>query len=196
MPTSKATLPPRPAASETYSDDRPTLVPAFDPEAFARDSEIKQRAAFVAGGEPTIEKARRLQVEGEYEQALFLLEGLLDLAPLHPEAARLSSECRESLERDCLSCVGSASAVLVAMLSPEELESFALDRVSSVLISLVNGADSVETILLASGLPRLLALRHLRRLTERGLVVAAFVEDPPLADPKDAHSWGDASPHP
>jgi hypothetical protein len=148
-------------------------VPEFDPEAFARDSETKQRAAIAEGGEPTIDQARRHHLAGEHEEALFLLTRLLELAPLHPEGSRLASECRQALERDCLSAVGSESAILVVAVSPEELKSFKLDNVSGFLLSVMDGATDVETILDISSLPRLLALRHLRGLLDRGIVVVA-----------------------
>jgi hypothetical protein len=170
-PNSKTTPPDRPAAAD--GDERSTIVPQFDPEAFARDSETKQRAAVAEGGEPTIDQARRHHLAGEHEEALFLLTRLLELAPLHPEATKLSSECREALERECLSAVGSESAILVAAVSTEELKGFALDNVSGFLLSVVDGATNVETILDISGLPRLLALRHLRSLLERGIILVA-----------------------
>jgi len=78
-----------------------------------------------------------------------------------------------ALEREYLSSVGSASAILVVAVSPEELKTLALDNVSGFLLSLMDGATDVETILDISGLPRLLALRHLRSLLERGVVVIA-----------------------
>jgi hypothetical protein len=159
--------------SDDLDVERPTVVPEFDPEAFARDSEIRQRAAFVAGGEPTIDRARRLHRDGQHEEALFLLTHLLELAPLHPEATKLSSECRQALERQCLSAIGSESAILVAAVSAEELKRFALDNVSGFLLSRMDGATTVENLLDISGLPRLLALRHLRSLLERGIVVVA-----------------------
>jgi hypothetical protein len=160
---------------ERQNSERPTVVPDFDPEAFARDSEIKQRAASASAvaHEPTIDRARRLHADGEYEQALSPLEGLLDLVPLHPEARRLSDQCREALERECLSSVGSQSAVLVVAVSSEELKTFALDNVSGFLLSLMDGASDVETILDICGQPRLLALRRLRSLLDRGIVVVA-----------------------
>jgi hypothetical protein len=154
------------------------MVPAFDPEAFARDTEIKQRGASAVGGEPTIDHARRLHLNGEHEQALFLLARLIELAPLHPEATKLSIACRVALEGECLSSVGSESAVLIPAVSPEELRGFALDNVSGFLLSLMDGATNVEAILDISGLPRLLALRHLRSLLERGIVVSASVRMP------------------
>jgi hypothetical protein len=85
----------------------------------------------------------------------------------------LSTDCREALEREYLSSVGSASAILVVAVSPEELKTLALDNVSGFLLSLMDGATDAETILDISGLPRLLALRHLRSLLERGVVVIA-----------------------
>ncbi len=94
-------------ASEEERHERPTIVPDFDPEDFARDSEIRQHAAVPEGGEPTIDRARRLHLDGDHEQALFLLTRLMELAPLHPEASTLSNDCRQALERDCLAAIGS-----------------------------------------------------------------------------------------
>jgi hypothetical protein len=158
---------------EADCDERTTVVPDFDPEAFARDSEIKQRAASPAGGEATIDQARRLHLDGDHEQALLLVTRLLELVPLHPEATKLSTDCREALEREYLSSVGSASAILVVAVSTDELRTLALDHVSGFLLSLMDGATDTETILDISGLPRLLALRHLRNLLDRGVVVIA-----------------------
>ena len=170
-PPVRTTPPERPAVGD--GDERPTVVPAFDPEAFARDSETRQRAASAGEGEPTIDQARRLHLDGEHERALFLLASLLELAPLHPEATQLSSDCRGALERECLAVVGSESAILVAAVSTEELKGFALDNVSGFLLSVIDGATDVESILDISGLPRLLALRHLRSLLDRGIIVVA-----------------------
>jgi hypothetical protein len=171
VPPERTTPPPR--LSTDIDDERTTVIPEFDPEDFARDSEITQRAALATGGEPTIDRARRLHRGGEHEDALFLLAHLLELAPLHPEATALSNECRQALERQCLSAIGRESAVLVPAVSAEELRSFALDHVSGFLLSLMDGSTSIESILDVSGLPRLLALRHLRSLLDRGIVVAA-----------------------
>jgi hypothetical protein len=104
--------PPKGLPVEEEEEGRPTLVPDFDPGAFARDSE----------------------------------------------------------EEQCLSAIGSEAAILVVAVSDEELKSCALDNVSGFIVSLLDGATSVENILDICGLPRLLALRHLRSLLERGVV--------------------------
>ena len=174
MPGSPSKTPPtgRRTRQEPESDGRPTVVPDFDPGAFARDAELK-RAANATRHDPTIDRARQLHLEGEHHEALSLLTELLDLAPLHAEATKLSTECREALERECLSAVGSASAILVSAVSPAELKAFALDNVSGFLLSLIDGATDVETLIDICGLPRLLALRRLRELVERGIVAVA-----------------------
>jgi hypothetical protein len=151
-------------------DDRPTLVPNFDPGAFARDSEIRQRSEAIADEDLTVERAQRLHLEGDHEQALSVLTRLLDLAPLHPEATKLSRQCRAALARECLSAIGSETAVPVLGVSAEELARFSLDNVSTFLLSRIDGFACVRDVLDVAGLPPLLALRHLRNLVERGLV--------------------------
>ncbi len=138
--------------------DRPTLIPKFDPDAFARDSEVRQRST--------------------------------ELAPQHEEATSLSLESRAALERECLAAVGSESTVLTVAVTTDELKRFALDHVSGFLLSLADGSLTVEAIVDASGLPRLLALRHLRNLLDRGIVsVASGYRRPPV--PLGARSWAD-----
>ena len=57
----------------------------------------------------------------------------------------------------------------------------------------MDGTLSVEAILDVCGLPRLLALRHLRNLLERGLVgVASGYRRPPV--PLNAQAWADGEP--
>ena len=172
-PTLVPEFDPEAFARESDADgDRPTVVPDYDPEAFARDSEVKQRAALPVTGESTIDEARRLLQQGAPEEALFLVARLLEHSPFHSEATALLKECRDALERECLSAIGSPSAILVVALRPDELRGFALDSASGFLLSLLDGATTVETLVDLSGLPRLLALRHLRGLVARGLVVA------------------------
>jgi hypothetical protein len=72
----------------------------------------------------------------------------------------------------------------------DELKAFALDQVSGFLLSLADGSLTVEAILDASGLPRLLALRHLRGLVDRGLLGAASGHRRPPV-PLAAQAWAD-----
>jgi hypothetical protein len=164
---------PPPDPPDHPDEDRRTVVPDFDPNDFARDSELRLRAPLATEGESTLESARRLHLAGEHEQALFLLTSLLAVVPLHPEATALADACSARLEHQCLAALGSEKAVLVASVANEELKAFAIDHVSAFLLSRMDGATDVETLLDVAGLPRLLALRHLRNLLDRGIVSLA-----------------------
>jgi hypothetical protein len=157
-------------ADPSSESDRPTVPAPFDPAAFARHSELKLQAVAQPPQTSTMGEARRLFDEGRPEEALFMLARLLEIAPLHAEANALSAECSAALERECMTAIGSPSAVLVVALSPGELKRFSLDHVSGFLLSLVDGRTDVETLLDLSGLSRLLALRHLRNLVLRGII--------------------------
>jgi hypothetical protein len=162
---------PIPDPPDESDEDRPTLLPAFDADAFARDSELRLQAAQrVATEETTTDEARRLLQEGKPEEALFLLARLLEQVPLDPEARKLSDECSIALERECWSVIGSRATILSVAVSPDELKSFALDHVSGFLLSMIDGLTDIDTLLDLSGLPHLLALRHLRGIVARGIV--------------------------
>lgn len=159
------------AGPEDADDDRPTVLPPFDADAFARESEMSLRSARPANDETTTDEARRLLLEGQPEEALFLLAPRLETMPKDAEARLLSNECSAALERDCWSAIGSGSAIFGTTASAEELKGFALDHVSGFLLSLMDGVTDVDLVLDICGLPRLLALRHLRRLVVRGIVI-------------------------
>ena len=67
MPLEASSPGPRVAAAEP-GDERATVVPEFDAEAFARDSEVRLRSVPEIGSEPTIDRARQLHRDGEHEQ--------------------------------------------------------------------------------------------------------------------------------
>jgi hypothetical protein len=166
--------PPAPTPDSEYEpspdSDRPTVLPPFDPAAFARDSEMRQRVAAPATGETTIEEARRLLAQGQPEESLVLLSRLLAEAPLHLEASTLAAECSDALERECWSAIGSGRSVLVVAASTAELKGLGLERVSAFLLSLMDGVTDVESLIDICGVPKLLALRHLRALLARGII--------------------------
>jgi len=169
--SSTTPTPPIPDPAEDPTDDRPTVLPPFDANAFARDSELKLQALASPTGETTTDEARRLLRDGFAEDALFLVARVLEVMPLDAEAAALSGECRAALERECWSVIGSPTTILHVAVTPEKLKGFGLDHASGFLVSRVDGLTDVETLLDISGLPRLLALRHLRGLVSRGIVV-------------------------
>jgi hypothetical protein len=102
---------------------------------------------------------------GEAKPIRVPLVRVLRKAPRSPEAMAADA----ALEQECLSAIGSGSAVLVVTLSHRELTGLVLDPESGFLLSLMDGATNVETLLDLCGLPRLLALRCLRKLVMRGV---------------------------
>jgi hypothetical protein len=105
---------------------RPTIVPAFDPEDFARESESRPRS------EP-------VEVDGESVERL-----------------------RAAVDWD--------KTLLVVAVPLDELKRHSLDSATGFLLSLLDGATDVETVVDISGLPRPLVLAHLRGLLERGII--------------------------
>ena len=90
----------------------------------------------------------------------------------------LEASARDAETRVCLAALGSPQTILASTLPCGELKRFALDNVSAFLLSQIDGATSVEAILDVACMPPLFALRHLRSLVERGMVVAVAPPSP------------------
>jgi len=155
-------------ADPPADEQRQNAISDVDALDFVRDSEVRQRAARSA--EPTLQEVRQLHAEGRNEEALLLLAELPEVIR-SSDATALAVECRAALERDCWNDIGSEASILICEFSPEEVKLFALDNVSGFLLSLLDGTTDVAMVLDLCGLSRLLALRHLRRLVRRGIVV-------------------------
>jgi hypothetical protein len=161
---------PDPTDEPEPASARQTIPPPFDPAAFAQSSERRLRAVTPVPGDPTTDEAPRPLDEAESEKNLSVLARLLEEAPLNADVGALSKGSCAALERECLSVIGSESAVLVVAVSPDELKRLGLDHVGGFLLSLMDGSTSVDTLLDICGLSRLLALRHLRDLVMRRIV--------------------------
>lgn len=157
------------------AEDRPTLVPEFDFDAFARDSESKIRAqgesvSPASGPRRTVSRIRALMKQGSYEHALQLADAMLAMVPLHAEARELASECMAAMELVFLSKLGPLSGCPTLAVSPRDLKDKALDNVSAFLLSRLDGSTSIEGLLDVCGLPRWVALRLLCDLEGRGII--------------------------
>jgi hypothetical protein len=135
-------------------------VPPFSPETFARQAELELGNAPPAGGEPQPIRQR--------EAKPIQVPLVRVLRKASPEANGADA----ALEAECLSAIGSGAAVLVVSLSHAELTGLVLDPTSGFLLSLMDGSTNVDTLLDLCGLPRLVALRSLRRLVVRGVAKA------------------------
>ena len=102
---------------------------------------------------------------GDFSGALVVAEGILDAHPQHEEARRCRERCTEVLSQMYLARLGSLAQVVRVALSGDEIRWLSLDHRAGFLLSLVDGASSIENLLdIISGMPRLEALPHPLRL--------------------------------
>ncbi|MEJ7730493.1 MAG: hypothetical protein WKG00_14885 [Polyangiaceae bacterium] len=141
-----------PAAAPTGGDahERATL-PGFDPD-------------------DPIDLLHDRFVAGDYDGALTLAEGILEVEPGHVEAQRYAESCRDMLRQMYLCRVGGGEQVPRVVMSPEQLRWLTLDHRSGFLLSCVDGQSSIDEILDVCGMPGLDAVRILFDLFEKGVV--------------------------
>ena len=88
-----------------------------------------------------------------------------------PRVKAQSSAPPEELERSCMETLGSLDRVPRVALAPGDLGKLALDHRAGFVLTFIDGMSSIDTLLDASGLPRLELLRILRDLVLAGVVV-------------------------
>lgn len=160
---------PRRPEDDDEGAERPTLVPEFDVNEFARASDSKIRAPD-SGPRRTVSRIRALIQQGSYEEALQVADAMLAIVPLHKEARALAAECTAAMEIAFLRKLGPISACPALAISPRDLKEKELDNVSAFLLSQLDGRTSIETLLDVCGLPRWIALRLLCDLEARGVI--------------------------
>jgi hypothetical protein len=115
--------------------DRPTALPPFDPNAFARESESRMVASAPISRIP-----------------------ISDVEPI------------ADIEEKLLRRFGTRASVLVLCVAFDEVKTLALDHREGFLLSLIDGASTVDQILDVCGMPSIEATRILCRLAAEGVV--------------------------
>jgi len=87
-----------------------------------------------------------------------------------PRVTAQSSAPPEELERSCLETLGSLDRVPRVAVAAVDLGKLTLDHRAGFVLTFVDGVSTIDTILDASGLPRLELLRILRDLVQAGVV--------------------------
>jgi HD-GYP domain-containing protein (c-di-GMP phosphodiesterase class II) len=87
-----------------------------------------------------------------------------------PRVTAQSSAPPEELERSCMETLGSLDRVPRIVVAAAELGKLTLDHRAGFVLTFVDGVSSIDTLLDASGLPRLELLRVLRDLVRAGVV--------------------------
>ena len=88
-----------------------------------------------------------------------------------PRVKAQSSAPPEELERSCLETLGSLDRVPRVVVAAAEIGRLALAHRAGFVLTFVDGVSTIDTLLDASGLPRLELLRILRDLVQAGVVV-------------------------
>ncbi|GAB4214503.1 MAG: hypothetical protein OHK0013_39240 [Sandaracinaceae bacterium] len=107
---------------------------------------------------------------GDFTGALRAAELILGQDPTDAEAALVADRARERLVHLHLARLGGLGAVLSPKVAGAEVRWLGLDHRAGFLLSLVDGATSVEEILDLSGMARHEALRLLAELLDGGAV--------------------------
>ncbi len=158
-------------------ESRPTVVPPYDVQRFAHDSESGLRAVSAVdrpdGEGGVVEDVRGLMAAGEHEEALACANTALAMAPMHKELRGLALECTETLERRYTARLGGPLAVLVVTMPASELKAQAFDTVTGFLLAQLDGLMTLEDVIDVCGLPRLTVLRALGALADQGIVEAS-----------------------
>ncbi len=108
---------------------------------------------------------------GDFTGALEIAEALLVSDSADLEAQRYATSCRDVLTQMYLSRLGGLDQVINVVLPPEELRWLNLDHRAGFLLSLVDGASTIDELLDISGMPRLDALRILATLREQRAIL-------------------------
>jgi hypothetical protein len=156
---------------EDSDEERPTVVPPYDIETVAHDSESGLRAVSPAASEDSVvEDVHGLIEAGELEEALACANTALAMAPMHVALRALQLHCTEALESAYLARLGGSTSVLITAVPTSELKEHAFDTVTGFLLAQLDGLMSVEDLIDICGLPRLTVLRALCGLIDRAIV--------------------------
>jgi hypothetical protein len=119
--------------------------------------------------DPTAEMLECYAV-ADYAGAITLADLVLADAPENLVALECRSKSSTALEGIYAARLGSMSHVPIVVMTTVEIDRLEIDHRAGFLLSLIDGASSLEAVLDVCGMPRLDALRILRELVQRGAI--------------------------
>lgn len=162
-PSLRPTTPPE-RGTDPLASERPTTVPPFDIETFAR---AQMESAGGRGRAALQELAKRVRA-GDLRGGLRVIESLVALEPDSQEVLADAERCREHIAGLCESRLGQLSQVPTRVV--EDADDASLEATAVVVLALVDGVSSYEMIVEMSTLPRVEALLALDELRREGLI--------------------------
>jgi hypothetical protein len=128
--------------------------------------ELEQTDLSQLGGQMRVRFARK-----DYARALAIAEVIVAAGGEDADAKACAEACRAKLMSDCLEAIGSLEQVPTLVGPIAEIDASSVDRRAGVVLSQVDGVASLGAILDVTGMPSLDALRIVRELVRRGIVV-------------------------
>ena len=119
--------------------------------------------------DPIAEMCERFSL-GDYTGALEMAELILAEDPSNLEAAECGENCRTVLESMYAARLAPLDRTPIVVVAPTHMRWLSIDHRAGFVLSLIDGASSVETILDVSGMPKLDALRILHELVQQKIV--------------------------
>jgi hypothetical protein len=119
--------------------------------------------------DPASEMRERLSL-GDYSGALEMAELILAAEPGNLEAAECGENCRSTLEKMYAAKVGSLDRVPTVIVPRTQMRWLSIDHRAGFILSLIDGASTIEMVLDVAGMPRLDSLRILHELVQRRIV--------------------------
>lgn len=116
------------------------------------------------------EEMARLLALGDYSGALEVAETILSASPDDPAASACRDECRGVLVRMYETRLGDMTRVPVVAVAREQLRWLSIDHRAGFVLSLVDGASTVEMIVDVSGMPAFDTLRILAELVQQRIL--------------------------
>jgi hypothetical protein len=110
---------------------------------------------------------------GDFTGALVIAESILETDPDDEDALRYAASCREVLTQMYSARLGPLDQVAQVAVPPDQITWLSLDHRAGFLLSLVDGASTLEEILDISGMTRLEALRIMYTLVQQNVVSVA-----------------------
>jgi hypothetical protein len=177
------TEPPRRLSSAlSIADARAPSVPSVPPQERSLSPTNIEAAVLGAIGasaapeitERTIEdpiaEMRERFALGDYTGALEMSELILAEEPDNLEAAEFGENCRSVLENMYAAKLGPLDRVPIVVVPRAQMRWFSMDHRAGFVLSLIDGASTIEMILDVSGMPKLDALRILQELVQQKIV--------------------------
>jgi hypothetical protein len=107
---------------------------------------------------------------GDYTGALVQAEAVLEERPDDPDANRFADACRTQLRQMYLSRIGDRSQIPRVVMESDQLRWLSLDHRAGFLLSVIDGASSIDDVLDVSGMPELDTLRILYDFLLQGVI--------------------------